>query len=550
MEAGAFGAGKAGTDFNPIEFVQRPQVILRLLNIAGSSFFAYQRYRQGAESAFATAYETGMGGPGGATTPGSTGGYTSFPGMGTTADPVGGSLAGVGGGYQGPPFSSAARPDEDHFYVINERPVDDISLDFFYKPHTITLLTTVSSLLLYSAFTRNDDDFRENVWAGVRCVIFIFLVISVLAFPNGPFTRPHPAVWRMVFGLSVLYLIALQFFLFQNYQTVRSILVWTDPSLENFHIDMDKEYGVNCSDVSLERIWSHVDVFAASHFFGWIMKALLVRHYGILWTISVMWEITEIAFAHLLPNFVECWWDAIILDILLCNGLGIWVGMKLCHYLEMREYKWESIKDIPTTSDKIKRAVLQFTPESWTHVRWLDPHSSYMRFLAVCQLVLFWQITELNTFFLKHIFELPPNHMLNLWRLVVIGLIVAPSVRQYYTYVTDPRCTRVGTQCWVFGAILFTELIICIKFGKEIFEHTQILTIALWLGIQSILSMICLYGCVLYHRHEEKKAKEEKVPKHKSRTVMINNGAIKKNGANQQQLSSPVKRKTKASKAD
>jgi hypothetical protein len=30
---GAFGAGKAGTDFNPVEFVQRPQVILRLLNI-------------------------------------------------------------------------------------------------------------------------------------------------------------------------------------------------------------------------------------------------------------------------------------------------------------------------------------------------------------------------------------------------------------------------------------------------------------------------------------------------------------------------------------
>lgn len=33
MEQGAFGAGKAGTTFNPVEFVQRPQVILRLLNI-------------------------------------------------------------------------------------------------------------------------------------------------------------------------------------------------------------------------------------------------------------------------------------------------------------------------------------------------------------------------------------------------------------------------------------------------------------------------------------------------------------------------------------
>jgi phosphatidylserine synthase 1 len=38
-----------------------------------------------------------------------------------------------------------------------------------------------------------------------------------------------------------------------------------------------------------------MDVFACSHFFGWIVKALLVRHYGILWTISVMWEITEVS---------------------------------------------------------------------------------------------------------------------------------------------------------------------------------------------------------------------------------------------------------------
>ncbi len=34
------------------------------------------------------------------------GGYTSFPGMGTTADPIGGGP----GGYQGPPFSQGPRP--------------------------------------------------------------------------------------------------------------------------------------------------------------------------------------------------------------------------------------------------------------------------------------------------------------------------------------------------------------------------------------------------------------------------------------------------------
>ncbi|MED6253480.1 Phosphatidylserine synthase 2 [Ataeniobius toweri] len=46
---------------------------------------------------------------------------------------------------------------------------------------------------------------------------------------------------------------------------------------------------------------------------------------------------------HLLPNFAECWWDQVILDILLCNGGGIWLGMTVCHFLEMRTYCWASI---------------------------------------------------------------------------------------------------------------------------------------------------------------------------------------------------------------
>ncbi len=102
---------------------------------------------------------------------------------------------------------------------------------------------------------------------------------------------------------------------------------------------------MNCSDITFERLWSHTfDVFGLGHFFGWTMKAMLVRHYGICWTISVTWEITELAFAHLLPNFAECWWDALILDVIVCNGLGIWFGLYICRKLEMRTYKWESIK--------------------------------------------------------------------------------------------------------------------------------------------------------------------------------------------------------------
>lgn len=382
----------------------------------------------------------------------------------------------------------------DKFKVINECAVDDISLELFYRPHSITLLAVSIICVIYFSFVRDESNVDDNIWAGLLCIIFFLLIISVLSFPNGPFTRPHPAVWRMVFGLSILYLLALLFLLFQDYKTARAIILWFDPKLKDFRIDMDKEYGVNCSDITLEKIWSHVDVFAFGHFFGWAFKAVLVRHCGILWAMSIMWEITEVAFAHLLPNFIECWWDAVILDILLCNGIGIWVGLKICKILEMREYKWVSIRDIHSTTGKLKRVVLQFTPVSWTHVRWLDPTCTYMRFFAVCQMVIFWQISELNTFFLKHIFEMPPSHPLVVGRLGFLGIMVAPSARQYYSFVTDPECKRLGSQCWVYGAVMLTESLLCIKNGKELFGRTQAVNIIVWVLFMLLMSVLCVTG--------------------------------------------------------
>lgn len=40
------------------------------------------------------------------------------------------------------------------FVIVNERPVDDISLDFFYKPHTITLFAISVLSVMFFAFVR------------------------------------------------------------------------------------------------------------------------------------------------------------------------------------------------------------------------------------------------------------------------------------------------------------------------------------------------------------------------------------------------------------
>lgn len=107
----------------------------------------------------------------------------------------------------------------------------------------------------------------------------------MLSFPNGPFTRPHPAVWRMVFGLSILYLLALLFLLFQDYKTARGIFLWIDPKLKNFHIDMDK--------VSLKPSLKYIRTFAIFLMIHQLCRLMvstvrisMLRKFGPIWTYS------------------------------------------------------------------------------------------------------------------------------------------------------------------------------------------------------------------------------------------------------------------------
>lgn len=43
----------------------------------------------------------------------------------------------------------------------------------------------------------------------------VFLFIGLTQFGNGPFIRPHPALWRIVLASSVIYLLSLVFIIFQ-----------------------------------------------------------------------------------------------------------------------------------------------------------------------------------------------------------------------------------------------------------------------------------------------------------------------------------------------
>ena len=74
-----------------------------------------------------------------------------------------------------------------------------------------------------------------------------------------------------------------------------------------------------------------------------------------------MFEFLEYSLEHQLPNFSECWWDHWIMDVIVCNGAGIYMGMKTLKFLQMKPYRWRSLWTIPTYSGKLNRNSSQGT---------------------------------------------------------------------------------------------------------------------------------------------------------------------------------------------
>lgn len=381
-----------------------------------------------------------------------------------------------------------------------------VNYEFLYKPHTLIALTVSIVWLLYLAFNHKDNgDVVSNYKAGISVAALYLLFLGLQVFPSGPFVRPHPLFWRFFFGIGVLYEIFLIILLFQNKDGARQVFKLFDPSLGQ-PVTL-KEYATDCS-FTFDLVWDNFyDLYMFSHFMGWVVKCVMLRDVLVCWIISITWEFIEIATTHMLPNFAECWWDQVLLDVMISNAAGIVVGTGICRYLEAKKYDWRGVEDAPTSA-KLKRLALQFTPESWIRVDW-GAATTIKRFFAIQLLIVVLQIEELNHFFMKHILWVPPKSWLNVIRLVVVTFLGMPAVRQFYIYVTDPKRKRLGTHLYCTVLIFVTEIIIIVKFSDGEFPNPVPPTIKYWsqaaLAAWAIFTVAMVVYILVSNRKKAKK---------------------------------------------
>jgi len=325
--------------------------------------------------------------------------------------------------------------------------------------------------------------------------------------------RPHPALWRLILCTSVLYLLFMVFLLFQSATNARNLMKYFDPEIGeplNFTAyghDCDV-YDYNMPEDPFHNIKHKMDGFVTAHIIGWIMKMLMMRDFFLANVISILFELCEYSLEHQLANFSECWWDHWILDFLICNLSGIFIGGYILKYLEGKEYNWRGLYGHQTTSGKVGRIIGQFSPHSWVSFQW-NMTESLKNFMVVCLVIVLFLVTEINTFYLKYVLWVPAGHIIVLIRLQIFILWGAVSTREIYDYMVGEAST-IGQQFWTYSACLFIECLVIYKFGSEVLltpfpDHIR----QLWTYFGLVLLLWCLYKFQIRSGYAKPGSKEE-----------------------------------------
>ena len=104
------------------------------------------------------------------------------------------------------------------------------------------------------------------------------------------------------------------------------------------------------------------------------------------------------------------------------------------------------------------------------------------------------------------------------------------GLRETFQLLDDPECNKLGRQTWVLITIIMTELIICIKFGKETMTKPLPRHIALWWVLGAALLII--YTFVKFYL-----LKPEHVPKpEKENIIMGNSGSTPEEEEEEEQV--------------
>ena len=383
----------------------------------------------------------------------------------------------------------------------------------FYKPHTLISLTLLVGLL---ALLAKDDaleamgasiDFtpdRDPSWpstlqekaelrktGAVVGVGVAFVAFAGIHFPNTIMTRPHVLFWRVLLALFCVYAMFLTYlFLLPRDQARQAMRAFDD----TLGVELpERSYGEDCRVFTPESPHSSManisdavfDVHTVAHFLGWWGKMLIMRDWYVAWACSIGFEICEITFRHWLPNFWECWWDHLFLDLFGCNLIGLILGYYTLKYLSVSKINWVYDPAAATRQDQgrarassgdacntevITSVLDKFKPGVFEKYEWAALRNP-RRLISITTMVVLILVVDCNNFFLKFVLWVPAEHDMLKFRVALWGFAALACSKEWYEFCTNDYCHRLGPFSWLAFFTASIETMLVVKNSHDMFHE-------------------------------------------------------------------------------
>ena len=324
-----------------------------------------------------------------------------------------------------------------------------------YGSQVLFLLTIAYILrgIYYTSASFVTTTQEHNIKAGLVGVALVFIAQSSLKPYKSPFRRVRDAFWRVWSRIGLLYIGLMVFLLFQRAEDARFLFSYIDPNLGKELAIRTEIYDRNC-ELSYENVMKLTDFYFIAHFLNWFFAALIVRDSLMLHIWSVLDEVIELSLKNIRPNFSECWWDSLFLDIIIANTLGIIIGMWLIRLTNTLEYDWFGRKEAKSCKDW----------KCWTQHRYYQ---------GITLLLVFVSLNFVTGFTVSNSLWIPPSHWVLIVRLLIWLFQGVLGFREGYddivTWGTAERGKVIilAQHRWQAWLMLFCETMLSWKFRER-----------------------------------------------------------------------------------
>ena len=80
-------------------------------------------------------------------------------------------------------------------------------------------------------------------------------------------------------------------------------------------------------------------------------------------------------------------------------------------------------------------------------------------------------VIDCNNFFYKYLAWIPANHQLVKYRVILWGFVAIATSKEWYEYVCNPHCHRIGPFVWLSLYVSAIELSSIYKFRGDEFQN-------------------------------------------------------------------------------